>query len=179
MMGTFLFLAEAHSEVEGGFGLNLDILETNLINLAILVGILFYFGKPIVGNILRERRAKIAEQIQEVEEKQKKAAATLAEEQKKLEQAQATAAKIRSEAEANAQKAKESIWAQGEKEVERLKAMAGQDLSTEEQRAIAELKQRVAALALEKVESQLPSMLDESAQRQLIDRSIAQLGGAS
>lgn len=179
MMGTFLFLAEAHSEVEGGFGLNLDILETNLINLLILIGILLYFIKPIVGNILSERREKIVEQIQTAEKKQKEAAATLAEEQKKVEQAQETATKIRSEAEVNAQKAKDAILAQGAKEVERLKAMAGQDLSSEEQRAIAELKERVAALALEKVESQLPNMLDESAQMQLIDRSIAQLGGAS
>ncbi len=177
-MGTFLFLAEAHSEVESGFGLNLDILDANLINLALLLGILFYYGKPIVGNILQERRSKIAAQIEEVEAKQKQAAATLAEEQEKLKQAEATAAKIRSEAETQAQKAKESILAQGEKEVERLKAMAGQDLSSEEQRAIAELKKQVASLAIERVESQLSRILDDSAQGKLIDRSIAQLGGS-
>ena len=45
MIETLLFLAEAHSEVEGGFGLNLNIFETNLINLLLLVGILIYFGK--------------------------------------------------------------------------------------------------------------------------------------
>jgi F-type H+-transporting ATPase subunit b len=178
MMGSFLFLAEAHSEVEGGFGLNLDILNTNLINLALLLGILVYYGKPIVGNILKERRAKIAEQIEEVEAKQKQAAATLAEEQAKLKQAEATAAKVRSEAEAQAQKAKDSILAQGAKEVERLKAMAGQDLSSEEQRAIAELKKQVASLAIARVEAQLSGILDDSAQGKLIDRSIAQLGGS-
>ncbi len=177
MMGTYLFLA-AHAEAEGGFGLNLDILDTNLINLALLVGILFYYGKPIVSNILSERRAKIAAQIEEIEQQQKQAEATLAAEQEKLKQAEATAAKIRAEAETNAQKARANILAQGEKEVERLKAMAGQDLSSEEQRAIAELKQRVAALAIERVRTQLSDVLDEAAQAKLIDNSIAQLGGS-
>ncbi|NJK69970.1 MAG: F0F1 ATP synthase subunit B, partial [Microcoleus sp. SU_5_3] len=42
-MGTVLLLATEASR-EGGFGLNFDILETNLINLSIVIGLLFYFG---------------------------------------------------------------------------------------------------------------------------------------
>ncbi len=177
MMGTFLFLAEAHSEVKGGFGINLDILESNLINLAILVGILYYYGSKIISDILSQRQAKIAEQIQEIEQKQKTAAVNLTEERQKLAKAKETAVKIRQDAEANAEKAKAAILAQGDREVERLRASAAQDLNTETEKAIAELKQRVAALAMERVESQLPGMLDESAQNILIDRSIAQVGG--
>jgi F-type H+-transporting ATPase subunit b len=177
MIETLLFLAEAHSEVEGGFGLNLDIFETNLINLTLLVGILVYFGKPVLSNILTERRAKITEQIQAVEQKQKQAEVTLANEQKKLEEAKVTAAKIRSEAAANAQKAREAILAQGEKEVQRLKEIAGKDLSSEQDKAIAQLRERVVALALEKARSQMDNMLNDDVQRQLIDSSIAKLGG--
>lgn len=178
MLGTLLYLAEAHSEAEGGFGLNLDILETNLINLSILLGILYFYGSKIVSDILSERRSKISQQIKEVEQRKETAAASLAEEQKKLAEAKQTAEKIRQDATANAEKVKAAILAQGDKEVARLKASAAADLSSEEARAIAELKQRVSALALEKVESQLPGMLDDSAQTTLIDRSIAQLGGA-
>ncbi len=177
MIETLLFLAEANSEVEGGFGLNLNILETNLINLTLLVGILIYFGKPLLTNILTERRSKIAEQIQAVEQKQKQAELTLAEEQKKLAEAKETAAKIRSEAETNAQKAKEIILAQGEKEVERLKEMAGKDLSSEQEKAIAQLRERVVALALESAKSRMDNVLNDEAQRKLIDSSIAKLGG--
>ena len=176
-MGTLFFLIEASSEVEGGFGFKLDLLESNIINLVILLGVLFYYGSKVVGNILAERKAKITEKIQEVEEKQKKAAAALAEEQQKLAQAKETAKTIRSEAEVNAQKAKEVILAQGEKEVERIKATAQADLNSEQEKAIAELKRRVATLALERVESQLGNILNEEAQQKLIDRSIAQLGG--
>jgi F-type H+-transporting ATPase subunit b len=177
MIETLLFLAEAHSEVEGGFGLNLNIFETNLINLTLLVGILVYFGKPVLSNILTERRAKITEQIQAVEQKQKQAEVTLANEQKKLEEAKVTAAKIRSEATANAQKAREAILAQGEKEVQRLKEIAGKDLSSEQEKAIAQLRERVVALALENARSQMDNMLNDDVQRQLIDSSIAKLGG--
>ena len=177
MIETLFFLAEAHSEVEGGFGLNLDILDTNLINLTLLIGILIYFGKPVLTNILSERRSKIAEQIQAVEQRQKQAEVTLAQEQKKLEEAQATAAKIRSEAQVNAQKARETILAQGEKEVARLKETAVKDLTSEQEKAIANLRERVVALALENARTRIGSMLDQEAQRKLIDSSIAKLGG--
>ena len=176
MIETLLFLA-ANSEVESGFGLNFDILETNLINLALLVGILIYFGKPVLTNILSERSSKIAEQIKAVEQKKKQAEITLAKEQKKLEEAQTLAAKIRSDATANAQKARETILAQGEKEVQRLQEMAGKDLSSEQEKAIAQLRERVVALALEKARSSIGDVLNEEAQRKLIDSSIAKLGG--
>jgi F-type H+-transporting ATPase subunit b len=177
MIETLLFLAEAHSEVESGFGLNLDIFETNLINLTLLVGILVYFGKPVLSKILTERRSKIAEQIQAVEQKKKQAEVTLANEQKKLEEAKVTAAKIRSEATTNAEKARETILAQGEKEVQRLKEVAGKDLSSEQEKAIAQLRERVVALALENAKSQMENMLNDDVQRKLIDSSIAKLGG--
>ena len=177
MIETLLFLAEAHSEVEGGFGLNFDIFETNLINLTLLVGILIYFGKPLLSNILSERSSKIAEQIQAVEQKKKQAEVTLAQEQKKLEEAKVTAAKIRDQATTNAQKARETILAQGEKEVQRLQEMAGKDLSSEQEKAIASLRERVVALALENAKSRMGDLLNDEAQHKLIDSIIAKLGG--
>ncbi|MGB5636659.1 MAG: F0F1 ATP synthase subunit B, partial [Waterburya sp.] len=102
---------------------------------------------------------------------------TLAQEQKKLEESQATAAKIRSEAETTAQKARETILAQGEKEVTRLQEMAGKDLSSEQEKAIAQLRQRVVVLALERTKFLMGDLLNDEAQHKLIDSSIAKLGG--
>ncbi|MEG4804891.1 F0F1 ATP synthase subunit B [Microcoleus sp. ARI1-B5] len=175
-MGTVLLLATEASR-EGGFGLNFDILETNLINLSIVIGLLFYFGRGFLGNILSERRSAIEEAIKDAETRQKDAAAALAEQQQKLTQAQAEAERIRSAAEANAIGAKEAILAQAAQDVERMKATAGQELEAERERAIAQLRARVASMALERVEAQLKTSLDDSAQNQLIDRSIALLGG--
>ncbi|MEG3936567.1 MULTISPECIES: F0F1 ATP synthase subunit B [unclassified Microcoleus] len=175
-MGTVLLLA-TEASAEGGFGLNFDIFETNLINLIIVIGVLFYFGRGFLGNILTERRNAIEEAIKEAETRQKDAAAALAEQQQKLTQAQAEAERIRAAAQENAIAAKEVILAQAAQDVERMKATAGQELDAEREKAVAQLRARVAAMALERVESQLKNSLDESAQHQLIDRSIALLGG--
>ena len=186
IMGTFLLLAAeanaVHSELaegaaEGGFGLNLDIFETNLVNLVILVGILFYFGRKVLSKILNERQANIATAIQEAEGRLKEASTALSQAQEQLKQSQAEAERIRQSAVENAQKAKEALLAKAVQDVERLKQTAAADLNTETERAIAQLRQRVATLALQKVEAQLKSGIADDAQQSLIDRSIAQLGG--
>ncbi|MBN3894925.1 MAG: F0F1 ATP synthase subunit B [Nostoc sp.] len=186
MMGTLLLLAAeanaVHSELaegsgEGGFGLNLDIFETNLINIAILIGILFYFGRKVLSNILNERQANIATAIQEAEGRLKEAQKALSQAQEQLTQSQAEAQRIRKSAEENAIKAKEALLAKAVQDVERLKQTAAADLNSETDRAIAQLRQRVATLALQKVESQLKGGIADDAQQSLIDRSIAQLGG--
>jgi F-type H+-transporting ATPase subunit b len=175
-MGNVLFLATEASH-EGGFGLNFDIFETNLINLVIVIGVVFYFGRGFLGKILSERRAGIEEAINDAEKRQKDAAAALAEEQQKLTQAQAEAERIRATAEENAKAAKQAILAQAAQDVERMKADAGKELDAERERAIAQLRAIVASMALERVENQLKTTLDDHAQHQLIDRSIALLGG--
>ncbi len=185
IMSTFSFLATAAAEVaaegssEGGFGLHFDLLETNLINLSILIGVVFYFGRKFLGNTLSERRSNIEEAIQDAQKRQKEAASALADAQQKLAQAQAEAERIRATAEENAQVARTAVLEAAAKDVERMKETAVQDLNSERERAIRELRQRVAAMAMERVESQLRGHLDDSAQQQLIDRSIALLGGGS
>jgi len=186
IMGTYLLLAteaiRAGSELaeeagEGGFGVNFEILETNLINLIIIFVVLFYFGRKFLGNILNERRAKIETAIREAEAKQKEAAASLSDAQQKLAQAQSEAQRIRAEAEVSAKAAREKILAQAAQDVERLRQTSLGDINNEREKAIAELRSRVAAMALQRVESQLTGQLDESAQQQLIDRGIASVGG--
>lgn len=176
-MAILEYLATA--EAEHGFGLNFNILETNLINLAIIFGILFYFGRKFLGNILSQRRANIEEAISEAEERVNKAQTQLAEAQKNLEQAHEKAKEIRSQAEERAKVAKQEVLDKGNAEVDRIKANAAADVSSEQDKAIAELRQKVSALALKRVESRLQDILDDSAQERFIDRCIDQLGGKS
>ena len=58
-----------------------------------------------------------------------------------------------------------------------MKASAAQDLNSQQEKVVAELRQRVAAMAIAKVEAQLRSGLGDDTQQQLIDRSIATIGG--
>jgi len=185
-MGTlFLVAAEAsavHSELAegagtGGFGLNLDIFETNLINLAILIGVLVYFGRGFLTKTLTERRTNIETEISEADASAKKAAASLSEAQQNLTQAQAEAQRIRQAAVGSAESAREAILARAKQDVDRLRETATADLNTETERAVAQLRQRVAAMALEKVESQLRGGgVDSNAQQRLIEGSIAMIG---
>ncbi|NDJ15996.1 F0F1 ATP synthase subunit B [Myxacorys almedinensis] len=170
------FLAETAEAEGGGFGLNFNILETNLINLGIAIAIVVYFGRSFLTKILGERRAAIEAAIQEAETRKKAAAASLAEQQQKLAQAQTEAAAIQSSAHAAADKMKAEILDKGEQDVRRMRESAAQDLDSEQERVINELRQRIAALALQKAEGDLPGRLDNGVQQRLVDRSIALLG---
>lgn len=176
-MITGLLILATEAAEEGGFGLDLNIFETNLFNLAILVGLLVYFGRKPFLKILSDRRTQIAEMIQEAEGRQAKTASALADQQEKLAQAKAQAEKIRQEAQVQAERVKNQILAQAEADIERMQETAARDMSSQQDRVIEELKQRIAALAIERVTGDLGSRLDEDKQRRIIDRSIAQLGG--
>jgi F-type H+-transporting ATPase subunit b len=91
-------------------GFNFNILDTNLINLAIIIVVLIYFGRKIVGKTLSERRERIETAIQSAERRQNEAETALSEQQKKLAQAQAEAERIRKSAEENANVAREKYW---------------------------------------------------------------------
>jgi F-type H+-transporting ATPase subunit b len=147
------------------------------VNLAIIIGVLYYFGRQFLGKILSERRANIEEAIQDAERRQKEAADALSEAQSNLAQAQAQAEQIRKRGEEQAKAAKEAILEEAAQDVERLKTEASNELEMEREQAIAEIRRRIFSMALEKAESEINNKLDESAQQELINRSITMLGG--
>jgi F-type H+-transporting ATPase subunit b len=161
-----------------GFGLNLDILETNLINLAVVLGLVVYFVGGVLKKILAERSAAIEVEIQAAEKRQADAKALLVEEEKKLSASQEEAAKVLEAAQKSAEAIKVDILAEAAKEIERLKQGATQDTSNSQDRAVAELRRRTAEMALAKVEAELQSRLtnNQQAQELLFDRSVALLG---
>jgi F-type H+-transporting ATPase subunit b len=175
-METVLLLAtEASSEAR--FGLNTNILETNLINLAILIGVLVYFGRGFLGKILSERRSAIEEAIKEAEQRQEQAQASLAQQQQKLSDAQTDAQRILAEAEARAKTVADLILSKAAEDVERMKATASQELDSERERVIAQLRSVIASQAIERAEAQIKQRLDDRIQERLIDQSLALLGG--
>jgi F-type H+-transporting ATPase subunit b len=161
-----------------GFGLNLDILETNLINLAVVLGLVVYFVGGVLKKILAERSAAIEVEIQAAEKRQADAKALLVEEEKKLSASKEEAIKVLEAAQKSAEAMKVDILAGAAKEIERLKQGATQDTSNSQDRAVAELRRRTAEMALAKVEAELQSRLtnNQQAQELLFDRSVALLG---
>jgi F-type H+-transporting ATPase subunit b len=169
-----LFLATTG---EGGVSLNPDLIETNLFNLILVLVFLFVFGRKFLNNILTERREAIEIAIKDTEDRQKQAAAALAVAKKNLAEAQAEAANIRQTATTSAANAKAEIAAKAAADIERMQQLAAASTDSEQDKAIAELRARVTALAMERAEAQLKTLLTASAQTELVDRSIALVGG--
>src|SRR6476469_769737 len=80
-----------------GIGLNTDILETGLINILALVGILVYVGKDFLGSLLEERKATIVKDIKDAENRLNQAQKRLTEAQKQLSQANLVISEIKNE----------------------------------------------------------------------------------
>jgi F-type H+-transporting ATPase subunit b len=173
MMGNFLFLA---TEGKGGVGLNLDLIETNLFNLTLVLGFVIVFGRKVLTEILTERKAIIETAIKDTESRQKEAASALDVAKKNLAQAKAEAETIRATAITSAANAKAEIAAKTVADIARMQELAAADTSTEQDKAIAELRSRVTNLAMARAEAQLKKLLTKSAQAELIDRSIALVG---
>lgn len=174
MISNFVVLATEAGEASG-IGLNTDILETNVINLVIVVAFLIYAGRGFIGKILSSRLESIQSAITDAEKRQNEATSKLAVQQEKLVQAQAEAEKLRQQAEIDAKHAADLILATVDADISRLREAAEQEISTEQDRVIVQLRQQVAEKALVSVQSYFDRGLSESTQIALIDRSIALL----
>jgi F-type H+-transporting ATPase subunit b len=160
----------------GGFGLNLNPFDTNIINLAIVIAGLVYFLRGFLGGILERRRSAIVSDLKEAEDRLASAAAALSAAQSDLSAAQAKAEAIRSDAHARA----EAIRLESEKrtveEMARLKQSSSSDLAAEASRVSRTLQRETARLAIEKALASIAGRLDTTAQARLIDQSIQSLG---
>jgi F-type H+-transporting ATPase subunit b len=160
----------------GGFGLNLNLFDTNIINLAIVIAGLVWFLRGFLGGILERRRTAILTELREVEERLTSASAALAEAQKGLGEAQKKADQIRVDGQARADAIRLDSEQRTIEEIARMKQAASSDLANEASRVTDQLRRDTALKAIEKALAALPAKLDDSAQARLIDQSIQSLG---
>ena len=155
---------------------NPDIFESNVINLTILVGGIFYLGSNALSESLSERQEKIMGAIKEAEERLEQATVRLAEGEKQLEQAQLVIDSINKDAETTARNVKSSILTDGKTEIERLTSTAKAQIGTIEARVRKQISEYVVTLALKRVTLQLEGKLNSNLQQQILDRNISKLG---
>ncbi|MBM5788333.1 MAG: F0F1 ATP synthase subunit B [Cyanobacteria bacterium REEB498] len=162
----------------GGFGLNLNLFETNIVNLAIVIFGLYKFLPNFLGSILERRRAIILADLKDAEERLATATSSLAQAQQDLAAAQQKAEQIRADGKVRA----EAIRLESEKrtieEMARVKQGAAADLDAEAARVSNQLRREAARLAIEKALATLPGKLSADAQAQLVNQSIQSLGKA-
>ena len=155
--------------------LNTDIFETNVINITILAGGLFYLLSGALTESLSERQQKILGAIQESEERLEEATTRLTESETQLAQAQMVIESIQKDSEQTAQQVKSSILTEGKAEIERLTATAKAQITTIESRVRKQISDYVVTLALQRITMQLEGKLTSKLQKQIIDRNISKL----
>lgn len=157
---------------------NFNPLETNLVNLAIVIGVLVWFLRGFLGGILEKRRNAILEDLQDAESRLKTATTELEKAQSELAAAQQKAERIRVDGQARAA----SIREEGEKRtisvMAAIKAGADADADAEASRIKDSLRREAALAAIDKVLSDLPGRLDDKSQAGFIDSSIKNLENA-
>ena len=159
-----------------GFGLNLNLFETNILNLAVVVFGLYKFLPGFLGKILEKRRTSILSDLKDAEERLTQAKNSLSKAKEELATAKQKADKIRNDCKSRA----EAIRLESEKrtveEMARIKEGAASDLNAEAARVTSQLRKEAAELAIEKALSMLPKKLDSMTQDNFLKQSIKNIG---
>jgi len=159
-----------------GFGLNLNLFETNILNLAVVIFGLYKFLPGFLGKILEKRRTSILSDLKDAEERLNQAKNSLSKAKEELASAKQKADKIRNDCKSRA----EAIRLESEKrtveEMARIKQGAASDLNAEAARVTSQLRKEAAELAIEKALAILPKKLDSNAQDKFLKQSIKNIG---
>ena len=161
---------------DGSVSFNPDIFESNVVNITILAGGLFFLLSDALSTSLSERQQKILGAIQESEARLTESAARLAESEKQLEQAQLIIDSIGKDAQTTASQVKSAILTDGKAEIERLTSTAKSQINTFESKVRKQISDHIINLAIKEVKLQLDEKLDLSLQQKIIDNSISKLG---
>jgi F-type H+-transporting ATPase subunit b len=139
----FTLLAE-----DEGIGLNLDILETGLINILALVGILVYTGRDFLGSLLEERKTTIVKGVQDAEDRFTEAQTRLSEAEKQLSQANLVISEIKNETIATKKVLLESDAVDAKKDLKIRFDRALAAFRSKERQIFLEIKQQIISLVL-------------------------------
>ena len=160
-----------------GFGFNLNLFETNILNLAVVAFGLYKFLPNFLGGMLERRRSAILQDLEDAEGRLLEASNSLEKAKQELASAEQKALKIRSDCKDRA----EAIRLESEKrtveEMARIKQGAASDLNLEAGRVSTQLRKEAAKLAIEKALSNLSGKLDDKAQDKFLKQSIKNIGG--
>jgi F-type H+-transporting ATPase subunit b len=177
-MSDFLLISSLAELSSGkGFGFNSNFLEANVLNIGLLLSGVVYLGRDFLTSALELRQQRVAEAIQEAEERLQQANTRLLDSEKQLTEAQSVIEKIKKEAETTARTVKETILAQGKVDIERLTNNGKSSIEQAEMQIKKQIQQRITDLAMERVSTQLQDYMTPSLQAKVVDNNIAQLGG--
>ena len=141
-----LFILLAENE---GIGLNLDILETGLLNILALIAILVFTGRDFIGSLLEERKTTIVQSVQDAEDRLNEAQQRLEESQKQFNQTNLVIDGIRNETRMTKKVLLESDAFQAKKDLKIRFERALVTFRSKERQIFLEIKQQIISLVLQ------------------------------
>jgi F-type H+-transporting ATPase subunit b len=169
----FTLLAESE-----GISINLDILETGLINIIALVGILIYVGRDFLGSSLEARKSDIVTGVQDAEERLNEANKRLTEAQKQLTQANVVIAEIRTETLATKKLLLDADASQSQAELKTRFSRALATSRTKERQIFLEVKQQIITLVLSRTATRAQEAFGQKERATaLINETITKIEG--
>nr|WBR66027.1 ATP synthase CF0 subunit I [Beesia calthifolia] len=173
---TDSFVSLGHWPSAGSFGFNTDILATNPINLSVVLGVLIFFGKGVLSDLLDNRKQRILSTIRNSEELREGAI-------EKLEKAKARLRKVKMEADefrvngySEIEREKFNLINSTYQNLERLENYKNETIQFEQQRAINQVRQRVFKQALQGALGTLNSCLNNELHLRTISANIGMFG---
>jgi len=133
-----------------GIGLNTDILETGLLNIIALVGILIFTGRDFLGSILEERKTTIVQGVQDAEDRLNEAQKRLNEAKKQLDQANIVIGEIKNETITTKKLLLESDAFAAKKELKIRFERALAAFRSKERQIFLEIKQQIISIVLKR-----------------------------
>lgn len=171
---SFVFLG--HWPSAGSFGFNTDILATNLINLSVVIGVLIFFGKGVLSDLLDNRKQRILNTIRNSEELRGKAIEQLEKARAHLRKVEMEADQFRVNRYSEMERDKMNLINSTYKTLEQLENQKNETIHFEQQRAINQVRQRVFQQALQGALETLNSCLNNELHLRTINANIDMFG---
>nr|YP_010504406.1 ATP synthase CF0 subunit I [Chrysosplenium griffithii]UXE32786.1 ATP synthase CF0 subunit I [Chrysosplenium griffithii var. intermedium]UXE33123.1 ATP synthase CF0 subunit I [Chrysosplenium griffithii] len=173
---TDSFVSLGHWPSAGSFGFNTDILATNLINLSVVLGVLIFFGKGVLSDLLDNRKQKILNTIRNSEELREGAIEQLEKARARLSKVEMEADQFRVNGYSEIEREKLNLINSTYKTLEQLENYKNETIRFEQQRAINQVRQRVFQQALQGALGTLNSCLNNELHLRTISANIGMFG---
>nr|AIW05845.1 ATP synthase CF0 B subunit [Rhabdadenia biflora] len=173
---TDSFVSLGHWPSAGSFGFNTDILSTNLINLSVVLGVLIFFGKGVLSDLLDNRKQRILNTIRNSEELRGGAIDQLEKARARLRKVEMEADQFRVNGYSEIEREKLNLINSTSKTLEQLENYKNETIQFEQQRAINQVRERVFQQALRGALGTLNSCLNNELHLRTISANIGMLG---
>ena len=155
-----------------GLGINLPTLLAQIINFAILLGLMYLVAYKPIMRMFDERSRKIRESMEQTEFIKEQAAHTEEEVKKQLEAASKEGQEVITRAVRTGEEVRREAQQEARQDVESIIARAGVEIQRERDEAIGELRKEFADLTILAAGKVIDRSLDREAHRQLIDKVL-------